>query len=200
MAAGEVYDNLIAGCRIGIRDYSEGALTNPHGLKNTLIANNTIIMPATTPPNTYTAGIQLQDNGTANTNSFIVSNAIYGFDNTEPVIWSMAQGAISGIALDNNGYYNPGSTTPFWQGSNIVNNLTFAQWQQQLGADVHGLFADPKLVGVAQFQAAGTTPYSYLNAMPTSGSPLIGNGVTQSAFSTNLLVAARAGVWSIGAF
>ncbi len=40
----QVYNNLLTGCRIGIRDHSEGdnAAAN-HGLKNALIANNTIV-------------------------------------------------------------------------------------------------------------------------------------------------------------
>jgi hypothetical protein len=200
LANTQVYDNLIVGARIGIRDYSEGALTNPHGLKNTLIANNTIILPATTPPNTYTAGIYLQDNGTANTNSKIVNNVVYAFDNTEPVIWYAGTGPIPGVTINNNDYYNPGMDTTFWEGLNTVNNLTFAQWKQQTGADAQGLFADPKLVGVTQFQATGDTPYDYHNAMPTSGSPVLGQGAAQSGFSTNLTGAAWNGAWNIGAF
>ncbi len=200
LANTQVYNNLMAGCRIGINDYSEGALTNPHGLKNTLIANNTIILPPTTPSGTFTAGIHLQDNGSANSGSSIVNNLIYGFDNTEPVIWYEGTGAVPGVTFDHNAYYNPGMATAFWEGSNTLSYLNFAQWQQATGADAHGMFADPKLTAATQFQATGTAPYDYQNAIPLSGSPVNGAGTPLSAFSTDLIGAARAGGWNIGAF
>ncbi|OIQ76882.1 hypothetical protein GALL_414330 [mine drainage metagenome] len=201
LANTRVYDNLMAGCRIGINEYSEGALTTPHGLKNTLIANNTIILPPTTPSGTYTAGIHLQDNGSANTGSSIVNNVVYAFDNTEPVIWYEGTGKVPGVTMDYNAYFNPGMSAAFWEGSNAVSQLTFAQWQQTAGADAHGLFADPQLAGVTQFQATGTVPYDYRNAMPVSGSPLIGKGQSlASYFSTNLAGASFSSGWNIGAF
>jgi hypothetical protein len=201
LANTQVYDNLIAGCRIGIRDYSEGALTNPHGLKNTLIANNTIILPPTTPQGTYTAGIYLQDNGTANTGSYLYNNLVIGFDNTEPVVWTQGSGPIPGITIDYNAYDNAGDAATFWQGLNTVANLTFAQWQQQTGADAHGQFQDPLLVDAKAFSASGNTPYDYRNAEPAAGSPLLGAGIAlPSYFSSTLTGATRSGNWNIGAF
>ena len=201
LANTRVYDNLMAGCRIGIRDYSEGALTNPHGLKNTLIANNTIILPPTTPAGTYTAGLYLQDNGSANTGSQIVNNVVVGFDNTEPVLWYEGTGAVPGVRIDNNAYDNPGAANTFWEGLNSVSQLTFAQWQSAAGADAHGMFANPQLVGVTQFQASGSTPYDYRNAMPASGSPLLGKGASLATyFTTDLAGASFASGWNIGAF
>ena len=201
LANTQVYDNLMAGCRMGINEYAEGALTNPHGLKNALIANNTIILPPTTPAGTFTAGIHLLDNGSANTGSRIVNNVVYAFDNTEPVVWYEGTGKVPGVTIDNNAYFNPGMSAAFWEGLNSVSQLTFAQWQQAAGADAHGLFADPQLAGVTQFQASGSAPYDYRNAMPTAGSPLLGKGTSlASYFTTNLAGTPFSSGWNIGAF
>ena len=200
LSGSQVYNNLMAGCRIGVRDYSEGALTTPHGLKDTLIANNTIILPPTAPPNTYATGIYLQDNGAANSNSLIENNLVYAFDGTESVFQIEGGGPIAGVTVDANAYFDPGTSTPFQINANTsATNLSFAQWRSTIGADAHGLFTDPMLVAVNLFQATGATPYDYRNAAPVAGSPLLGAGIAQSAFTTNLTGATRS-AWNIGAF
>lgn len=46
----QLYDNLMAGCRIGIMEYAEGNPTiSLHTRKGALIAHNTVILPPTTP-------------------------------------------------------------------------------------------------------------------------------------------------------
>ena len=203
----QVYNNLLAGCRMGIRDYSEGNAhtIKYHGLKNTLIANNTIILPASPPPNTDTIGIFLQDNTTPsgvnrNVNSVIQNNVIYGFGNV-PLIWSELAGPLLGIAIDYNNYYGVTSTSSFRVGSNSVASIGLVAWQSQLsGAETHSTFQDPKLVGIAQFNVGGITPYDYKNADLSATSPLRGAGTAQSTISTNLIGASRAGNWNLGAF
>ena len=195
----QVYNNLIAGCRIGIRDYSEGNANSIkyHGLKNTLIANNTIILPATPLPNTSTMGIFLQDNTTPsgtnrNVNSVIQNNIVYGFGNA-PLIWIQNQKALSGVSMDRNVYFSPQSETAFgleatkpragrpavlWEfvASKARSLLgwgapvPFHEWQA-LGLDLHGQFMDPLLVNAAAFQAGPGVPYDYRHAQLRSGSP-----------------------------
>jgi hypothetical protein len=204
LANTKVYNNLIAGCRIGIRDYAEGSTTtNYHGLKNTLIANNTIIMPAAPLPNTETMGIFLQDNTTPsgtnrNTGSVIQNNVVYGSAST-PLIWIENTKALSGVTLGNNVYYNANYATPFRIGFDNVQNVNFATWLSQTGNDAQSLFKDPLLVNASAFQAAGTTPYDYRNADLSSSSPARGVGKAQSAFSNNLPGAVRS-VWNASAF
>jgi hypothetical protein len=205
LANTQVYNNLIAGCRIGIRDYAEGDsdTVKYHGLRNTLIANNTIILPAAPLPNTDTVGIFLQDNSTPgganrNANSFIQNNVIYGFADA-PLIWIQNQKALSGITLNNNVYYSA-YATPLRSGFDAsVQNVGFAAWRSLTGADGASLFADPLLVDASAFQASGSAPYDYRKADLGTSSPARGAGTAQSAFSTSLTGATRS-AWNAGAF
>ncbi|WP_240099081.1 InlB B-repeat-containing protein [Thermomonas flagellata] len=224
LANTQLVNNLIVGFRIGIQEYWEGnAMTqNPtaqqHGLKNVLIANNTIILPRTTPPGTYVIGLYLWNNatpggGNPNTNSFVQNNLIVGWDNTEPVIWYQGSGADPGVTVNNNAYWNPGFANAFNLGFNTVSKLTFAQWQQATGNDAAGLFADPGLANLGALVNPNypngplPAPFDYRNAIPATGSAVLGRGMNLSgfnaipgmAFSTNLAGQPRGASWSIGA-
>ena len=231
LANTQIYDNLIVGFRIGIQEYWEGnaMLQNPtnlqHGLKNTLIANNTIILPSSTPPGTYSIGLYLWNNTTPsganpNTNSFVVNNLIVGWSsatsaNSQNVIWYQGNGADPGVTVNNNAYWNPNVANTFNLGFNsTVATDTFAQWQTATGNDSLGLFTNPGLTNLQALVDPGypntpvSTPFDYHNAVPQSGSPLIGKGMNLSTFSaipgtafvTNLLGQNRGASWSIGAF
>ena len=175
----QVYNNVLAGCRISIRDYSEGtqAIAN-HGLKNTLIANNTIVMPFNTFTNSDTFGIYLQDNGTKSTGSSIVDNIVYGF-NSDPLVASEKNGTIPGVAIDYNEYYSA-AAHPFMAGFNTVVSMTFTQWKTAMSADTNSLFADPLLVDVTAFRAtaASVPTYDFNNARITGSSPAVGAGTS----------------------
>ncbi|MDE1953972.1 MAG: hypothetical protein KGJ65_12580 [Betaproteobacteria bacterium] len=204
LANTQLYNNLIVGFRVGLAEYWEGnamlTSSSQHGLKNTLIANNTIVMPPTTPPGTYAIGLYLWNNGTNNFNSQVVNNLIIGFDKTEPVIWYQGTGADPGVSINHNAYWNAGYANTFNLGFNQVANDTFAQWQAASGNDAQGLFGNPMLTNLSALGSPSAAPYSYLNAVPAAGSPLLGQGQALAAFSTNLAGAARTGAWSIGAF
>ncbi len=194
LAGAQVYNNLIAGCRIGIRDYSEGdAHTNKHhGLKNALIANNTIIMPFAKLKNTDTMGIFLQDNAGRNVDTVIQNNLVYGF-NDDPVIWTESSKGLPGITLDNNVYFSS-AAKPFRRSET---SSDFAGWRAQMASDAHGVFADPQLVDVAHFR--GPAPYDWRKADLGPSSPARGVGAPQSAFATNLANVKR-DAWNAGAF
>lgn len=206
LANSQVYNNVMAGCRIGIRDYSEGAQTvNGHGLKNTVIANNTIIMPANTIPNTDIFGIYLQDNtapsGTnRNVNTIIENNIIYGF-NSDPVIFSQRKGALSGITLNYNTYYSA-AAKPFGAGDSAVSYFDFTGWKSNaVGSEANSKYQDPLFVDVAHFRTTGTTPYNPANAALKAGSPALGAGASIGAIlSGNFAGSARGQPWNIGAY
>ncbi len=224
LAGTQVYNNLIVGARVGIMEYWEGnAMTqNPtnlqHGLKNTLIANNTIILPKTTPPGTYSIGMYLWNNttpsgGNPNTNSFVLNNLIVGWDNTAPVMWYQGSGADPGVTLNNNAYWNAAFANDFNLGFNSVSQVNFAQWQQATGNDAAGLFANPGLTNLRalmnpNYPGPASAVFDYRNAIPASGSPLLGKGqnlssfpaLPNAAFSTNIAGQPRGSSWSIGAF
>jgi hypothetical protein len=201
----QVYNNLIVGCRIGIRDYSEGLLaTASHGLKNTLIANNTIIMQAhPLPPSssTYTAGLQLQNNGSNNVNSLVVNNVIVGFTPQEPAVWSGVHGPIQGITFSHNNYFNASTPRVLWMGYGTVDQYDFEQWQSNLHGDAHSAFRNPDLVDLNRLDPIWPEPFDYRNAQLTTRSPLCKAGMVLSArFDTNLAGARRSANWSVGAF
>ncbi len=190
----QVYDNLMAGCRVGIMEYAEGSPTIAlHTLKNALIANNTIILPPTTPAGTYTAGLYFLNNQTPDTNTVVANNVIYAFDKTEPVVMMEGQAPLPGVTFSNNIYYNAATPNAFATAPSGSSWLTFAQWQAA-GEDTSGSrFTNPQLVGVNQFQAqastfynTGLSPYDPLNAAPAAGSAVIGAGIALSPFSLSL--------------
>ncbi|HZZ91931.1 MAG TPA: chondroitinase-B domain-containing protein [Usitatibacter sp.] len=195
----QVHDNIMAGCRIGIRDYSEGTQAIAHhGLKDTTIANNTIVMAYNDVPNSYVAGIYLQDNGSNNTNSVIQNNIVYGF-NQDAVFFSEHAGALAGINVDFNDYYST-AAKPFGSGYNTVTYYAFAGWKAATpGADTHSLFQDPLLDDAVQFRTQGTAAWNYASAGVAPTSPTINSGTAQSfAPAVNFAGAPRVG-WSMGA-
>lgn len=209
LANTQVYDNLMAGCRIGINEYAEGNTTiAQHSLKNTLIANNTIILPPTTPSGTFTAGIHLLANTTADSGTVIANNLVYAFDNTEPVVQIDGNVPVAGVSFRKNFYFNPGWTSPFYvNAGGSGSNLSYNSWNSAVGGQEAG-FADPQLTGVSQFQAAASTyydtglsAYDYHNAIPVVGSPVIGVGASQT-YTTNLAGSAffNSSGWNAGAF
>jgi hypothetical protein len=201
----QVYNNLIAGCRVGIREYAEGEQHSIryHGLKNTLIANNTIILPSASFGGSDVAGIYLTDNTTPsginrNTNSFIVNNIVYGFGSA-PLIWSQLAQPITGITLDRNVYYSA-YAQPFWFGGDTQQHLNLAGWKSAVANDGGSTFADPLLRGPTQFQATGTQQYDFAGAALQAGSPALGFGISQAATFTNNFLLQTRPTWNAGAY
>ncbi len=209
LANSKVYNNLIIGCRLGIRDYSEGTPTiSEHGLKNTLVANNTIIMPSATEAalianNSYLAGIFIQDNGTQNVNSFIVNNVVLSFGSgISPVLRFIGdETTLTGITLEDNVYYNPNDTQVFWYGANTNTTTNLAGWQAHISNDAGSLQSDPLLVNDTGFQVSGTTPYDFTNAFLQGTSPALTTGVSESTtFTDDLVGSSRLTPFGAGAF
>ena len=226
----KVYNNIMAGCRIGIRDYSEGndgrenSARATHGLKNTLIANNTIIMPSV-PYSMASFGIHIQDNKTCPTgvgggaacpnvdhnintviqNNLIIAPTDIGYDSDNAaLVWSELGQLSPGINLDYNNYYAPINVTkPFRVGFNSAVRLNFSSWKATIvGSETHSSYVDPSLVNVSSFGESVTASplYFYGNANLSSGSPLIGAGAAQSFVPANNFTGQVRSIWNIGAF
>jgi hypothetical protein len=196
----KVYNNIMAGCRIGIRDYSEGAITQQnHGIKNSLIVNNTIILPKAIVPNAGTYGIFLTDNGTRNLNTTIANNIIYGYNN-DALIYSEKTGPLTGISLNYNVYYSTGST-PFGSGNAAPRTYNLAGWKvNATGSDANSLFADPQLLNVNHFNVSGIEPYQFNNADIGANSPARSAGAVQNLNpALNYRLESRR-TWNSGAF
>jgi hypothetical protein len=208
LANTQVYNNIIAGVRTGILDYAEGnADAAPlHGLKNALIANNTIIMPFDEFPGTGgTYGIKLRDNLKNNVNTVIANNLIYGTRNQDPLMFSEFTGRLDGITLKNNLYFNLATTKPFGSvdlvnGSYVEKTYTLSEWKTNTGSETNSLFQDPLLESAAHFGILSPTLYKFDQAKPKAGSPAIGAG-TPMPFTpaVDFELKPRVG-WNIGAF
>ena len=209
--ASRVYNNLLAGCRIGIGDYGEGAITSlNHGLKNTLIANNTIIMPSQSFPNTGGVfGMLLQDNTSPsginkNTRTVIANNLVVGYNN-DFLIYSKRTGAITGITLKNNLYWS-NAAKPFGSGDSVVATYDLAGWKTNTANETNSVFANPQLENAAHFQSPGTHAYLYRNAIQKTGSPAIGAGTSAigaftGTYTVDFALQPRdASIWNMGAF
>jgi hypothetical protein len=205
LANTKVYNNIIVGARTSILDYAEGIDAKTHGLKNTLIANNTIIMPYDGFPNTGGVfGIKLGDNTTPsgtnqNVNTVVANNIVYGF-NQDPVIYSDKSGALEGITLSNNVYYSA-APKPFgsWDGTNVL-AFDLAAWKTSVKSEVNSQFKDPMLENIAHFRTLSPTLYQFDQAKPKAGSPVIGAGTPMPFTSAmDFELKPRVG-WNAGAF
>jgi hypothetical protein len=201
----KVYNNIIVGARTSILDYGEGIDAKTHGLKNSLIANNTIIMPYDEFPNTGGVfGIKLRDNTSdtginQNLNTVIANNIVYGF-NQDPVIYSDRTGALEGITLTNNLYFSL-ATKPFgsWDGTNVL-AFDLAAWKTSVKSEANSQFKDPLLESIEHFRTPSPTLYKYDQAKPKVGSPAIGAGISMPFTPpVDFELKPRVG-WNIGAF
>jgi hypothetical protein len=203
LANTKVYNNIIAGARTAILDYAEGQWPNfYHGLINTLIANNTIIMPPTFPDGYVVTGIKLRDNVTStginrNVNTVIANNIIYGYHN-DKLVFSDRAGKLDGITLKNNLYYSTAAKPFATYANGQYTEYDLPAWKTKVGSETSSVFTNPKLVNVDSFQTSGTF-YDYKNADLTSTSPARGMGDAQTLFNYNLPGATRS-VWNAGAF
>jgi len=192
LAGTKVYDNIIASCKVGIRDYAEGSSAEAnHGLKDTLIANNTILLPQYQSPD-YNAGIYLGDNGSNNTGSFVVNNIIYGFGVGQLVYLSQSSG-ITGVTFDNNVYFaTSGADAAFEPGGNFDGfKAASPSW------DSASIFADPQLAAPSSY--TGAMIFDPKGASIGASSPAVGRGAAQSGFAEDFYGAPLASPWDVGA-
>jgi hypothetical protein len=203
LANTKVYNNIIAGARTAILDYAEGQWPNfYHGLINTLIANNTIIMPSTFPDGYLVTGIKLRDNVTStginrNVNTVIANNIIYGYKDDKLIRGDRA-GKLDGITFKNNIYFSP-AAKPFATFANgQYTEYDLPSWKTNVGSETNSVSANPKLVNVDSFQASSGV-YGPKNADLSSDSPARAMGAALSAFTTNFMGEIRA-IWNAGAF
>ena len=201
----DIYNNIIAGCRIGIRDYSEGSIAQKnHGLKNTRIANNTIIMSSHRYAKSTVYGIYLQDNLAPssvqrNVSTVIQNNIIYGLHN-DSLISSGTAGALGGITLSHNLLFSAHQSAigaaKAWFKNGFAGLRQPSAWKN----DTHGLYENPNFVDAEQFYTNSNQPFDYTKADLRPGSPAIGAGLPQD-FSPNVNFRLEPRQrWNVGAF
>jgi Right handed beta helix region len=201
----QVYNNLIAGCRIGIRDYAEGATAQKyHGFKNTKIVNNTIILSTHRFKKASVYGIYLQDNKTPsgtqrNFNTVIQNNIVYG-SQSDSLISAGTIGSLDGIILSHNLFFNADSN---WIGQAktwVRNGYAGFRQPHASNKDKQGLDSDPQLLGIQHFLRSRVLPFDYAQADLKSSSQARNAGIAQNFTPpVNFRLVPRKG-WNIGAF
>ena len=172
----KIINNIIIGCRRGITHYNKAKNS---GLKDVLIANNTIILPATKGLNEDFIGINVPYNRGNNSNAVYANNIVYG---THPSTFllsvdtglSLGNDYFHGLKLLNNIWYHPNNLKPFNIGPRWIKlyHLSFADWLkkcQDKNQSNGNINKDPKFTDITKYSSSGLTP--------KSDSPIIGAGI-----------------------
>jgi hypothetical protein len=195
-----VINSIFAGSKFGFVDYDDGTTGTFHGLRDSLIANDTWVLGMGQVPGESSFGWRHLDGGGNPDNSvnssfenvlIAVPEAADFFVDTE-----MA-GAGPGITCDYNLYSGPGS----W--SSVGTTQDFTAWKSAHPWDGHSQNADAQLANPAEFsQTAVQKPvYDWSKAALGGSSPAIGAGVDESSqFGVDFTGAPRpAGAFDEGA-
>lgn len=183
LANTSIYNNLIVNCRKGVVDFGEGlSAAQPHGLKNHEVHYNTIITPKKEADHDI-FGIEIGDNGSANSNSHFTNNIVVGM-RSDAFLLFIGSSSLSGITLDYNIYYNPSSKDgkSFLYGDWTVGSL--AQLQQRFTTiETHGAYTDPGLIDVNAFN--GTGSFTVASADLSATSPARDKGECVATIATD---------------
>jgi hypothetical protein len=189
-----VINNIIAGGKSGLLDYDDGTTSPVHGLKNCLIANNTIVLGNQAIPGQSAYGWRHTSSPDASTNSVVQNNLIVTTASSDRFVEALVSSG-AGINNDYNFYSGPGVFL------SSEKTASFAAWRSGHAAwDQHSAVGEALLTAAAEFSqtAAQKLIYDWSKAAPLAGSPVFGKGTTQS-FTTDFTGAARSGPFDIGA-
>ncbi|MGB8293950.1 MAG: right-handed parallel beta-helix repeat-containing protein [Polyangia bacterium] len=176
-----VINNIFAGGQRGFLDYDDETATQHHGLKNSVIANNTFILGSALMPGNQGYGwshLLWGGPADASVNSLVENNLFLITANSgDNFVAAMEAGAGPGITCDYNLY---SGTAQFLS---VDTEQDFATWKTaHKGWDQNSAVADALLVDSAQFnQTAAQNPvYDWSKAVPQAGSPARGSGTDLS--------------------
>ncbi|MEI6825831.1 MAG: right-handed parallel beta-helix repeat-containing protein [Desulfuromonadales bacterium] len=198
MSNNQIYDNIAIGCFAGVSTDCEMGTNGPvlSGFPNSVIANNTIIMPTDAPPTGATwTGIGWMYCAGTNTGSIIKNNIV---TNTRTESFSLflegGTNEAGKTAINNNLYYNPNTANQF-TAYNYPKNLAYniTNWKSSMtGQDSQSISSNPLFSG-------GADIYSPLYYMLQSGSPARGMGSNLTSFNTDFNSYTKAMPWTVGA-
>lgn len=171
----KIVNNIIIGCRRGITHYAQA---QGSGLKDVLVANNTIVVPNSLGANEEYIGINIPYNGGNNNNTTYVNNIVYAsHPKTHLLVVEtplLKDDEFPGIKFSHNIWFHKNSVKPFHVGSKwlSVYDSDFTKWQKLCSAKgqcTGEIYADPRLMNV------GT--YSADDGMLRNDSPAINAGI-----------------------
>lgn len=147
-----IYNNIMIGCSKGYTNYGKRARS---GMKDFVIANNTIILPDAENLGGIWEGIDLPYDGGNNKNTLIINNIVYGIRSNQPLVWVRGGRDEKGITLKNNFYYSVNNKTPFWSGYMIIEKSDFSGWKKKSEYDNQSIFEDPQFKHVSDKLTTG---------------------------------------------
>lgn len=158
----KIVNNIIIGCRRGITHYAKA---KESGLKDVLIANNTIILPDIEGLGEEFVGINIPYNGGNNKNTQIVNNIIYGmYPKTNLLYYDTGLSLLSkdfhNITFNNNLWYHKTNKKPFksgfkWKGMYSYNFLGWQKKYKSIDQSSGDMYADPKFVDANKTSSGG---------------------------------------------
>jgi hypothetical protein len=174
-----IVNNIIIYCRRGIGHYGQA---EGSGLKNTLIANNTIIVPNAEPPDGFYSGLLIPGNNGNNSNTIYANNIIYAA-HPESYLLRGPESWTGGIVLKNNSWYHTSRSNPFfWEGS----SRTYSEWKTASNQGTLSIYGDPRIAG-ADLEKLGFVDLQELRNFTnpiflklTKDSPLVDQGTDLS--------------------
>lgn len=128
-----IYDNDDAAIAVGGYDYP-----NTGRVTNSIIRNNTALSNDASPAGPGGSTGQLTITATDNV---VIFNNIFYKTNGDPTMISVETGS-TGLSLNYNLYYSPGSVEFFYEGMTLD---SLEEFQLGTGQDANSIFADPKL-------------------------------------------------------
>lgn len=196
-----VINNIFAGGKFGFVDYDDGTEGVYHGLKQTLIANNTWVLDSQALPGQAAYGwrhLNQNDNPDQSQDGVFQNNLIVSASADDHFIETGMPNAGPGINCDYNAYSGPGRFL------SVSTAQAFAAWKSAHPSwDQHSINVDVALLGATAFRApvTQTSVYDWKQASLASGSAAIAKGADLSArFSGDFTGATRAaGAFDIGA-
>lgn len=176
----KIINNIIINCRRGITHY---AAVGDSGLKNVLIANNTIILPNAKGTSENYIGIRIPYNNGNNKDVLIANNIITG---KHPSTYLLdlglgIKGEFNGLTFSHNLWYHTGKQKPFHIGSwTRKNDIDFRAWQNLTRKNKQGkasLYVNPKFVNTAEDISS--------MVKPASDSPAVNAGIVIDGLITD---------------
>ncbi|MFH0925333.1 MAG: right-handed parallel beta-helix repeat-containing protein [bacterium] len=132
----QIYNNIIINCRRGYTHYAQSLGS---GLKNYLIANNTIIIPDEAGLGEEYVGVLIDGHNGNNTNTYFINNIIYGRHRTSRLFKGGASNKY-GVISDNNLWFHADNQNPFWW---MDKEYDFKGFQLVSRQDKDSIFANP---------------------------------------------------------
>ena len=161
----KITNNIIIGCRRGITHYGKASGS---GLKDVLVANNTIVLPYAEGVGEEFVGINIPFNNGNNKNARFYNNIVYGTHPKTHLLYldtglSVLNKDFYGLKFAHNLWYHKTNKKPFRIGPKWADiyAFDFTGWNNKcsnINCCSGDIYADPQFVDVNRLSVEGVTP------------------------------------------